>query len=550
MKKDVIYVDIEDDITSIIDKVKAAGASIVALVPPKRIGVLQSVVNLKLLQKAAKTATKTVVLITNDQALSALAAGVAMPVAKNLQSKPEIPEITALDVDDEDIINGDELPVGDLAQTAPAAATPTPAPKVTPPSTPTPPPSRSVTPMAASAAKNAPKKGPRVPNFEIFRKNVFLFVAIGVVLLAGLIWAIFFAPHATVTITAKTNAVNINQQLNLVPNGTLDAAQKVLPAIVQQTKKTNSVDFDATGKKEVGEKATGTVSFENAGGDSVTIPAGTQATTNAGLVFLTNTSVTVPKATLTFGNECGADHLCPGTSTTGVTAIGPGTKYNGATGSVSGGFNGATGALTNPTSGGTDRTATVVSQDDIDKAKGQLTAQDTEQIKKELKKQFKGDVIIIEESFKADAADPVSSPKVGEEATAKAKLTAETTYTLVGVMRSDLKSVFNTYLKTQINSDDQKIYADGDEAVNFSQFQPADKNYTVKVQADGQVGPKIDDAALKPQLVGKRAGEIQQMVNGIQGVEDVDTKFSPFWVTTAPGANKITIKFVLKNDAN
>ena len=47
MKKDVIYIDIEDDITTIIEKVKEAATSIVALVPPKRVGVLQSIVNLK-----------------------------------------------------------------------------------------------------------------------------------------------------------------------------------------------------------------------------------------------------------------------------------------------------------------------------------------------------------------------------------------------------------------------------------------------------------------------------------------------------------------------
>jgi len=264
-------------------------------------------------------------------------------------------------------------------------------------------------------------------------------------------------------------------------------------------------------------------------------------------VFVTNSAVTVPKATLTFGNECGPDHLCPGTATIGVTAEAPGTKYNGATGSVSGSFGGATGAFTGATSGGTDRTATVVSQSDIDKAKEQLASQDSEKIKKELKKQFKGDVIIIDESFKADTGTPVSTPGVGGEAT-RAKLTSETTYTLVAVNRAELKKVLNAYLKTQINESDQKIYADGDESANFSQFEPAGNNYTVRIQTDGSVGPKIDDAALKPQLVGKRAGEIQQLVDGVQGVEDVQTQFSPFWVTTAPDANKITIKFVLKND--
>lgn len=50
--KAVIYIDTEDDITAIIDRVKAAKSDIVALVPPKRTGVLQSVVNLKLLRRA------------------------------------------------------------------------------------------------------------------------------------------------------------------------------------------------------------------------------------------------------------------------------------------------------------------------------------------------------------------------------------------------------------------------------------------------------------------------------------------------------------------
>jgi hypothetical protein len=157
---------------------------------------------------------------------------------------------------------------------------------------------------------------------------------------------------------------------------------------------------------------------------------------------------------------------------------------------------------------------------------------------------------VINESFKADAGDPTSAPKSGEQANGKAKLTAETTYTLVGVKRSDLKSNYDAYLKAQLTGkEDQKVYASGDNASQFSQFNVIDGGYTVSVSADAQVGPKIDDAALKPQLVGKRSGEIQQQLSGIEGVENVDTSFSPFWVTKAPGANKITIKFLLKNDA-
>ncbi|MBH1980895.1 hypothetical protein I8H89_05245, partial [Candidatus Saccharibacteria bacterium] len=122
MNKDVIYIDVEDDVTAIIGKVKDSKEKVVALVPPKRTGVLQSAVNLRILQRTAKNAGKHIVLITNDQSLIPLAAGASIPVAKNLQSKPEIPEIAALKVDDDDdIIDGSQLPVGEHAATAAAS---------------------------------------------------------------------------------------------------------------------------------------------------------------------------------------------------------------------------------------------------------------------------------------------------------------------------------------------------------------------------------------------------------------------------------------------
>ena len=70
----LIYIDTDDDVTSIVSKIKAAKETVVALVPPKRIGVLQSAVNLKLLQRAAKLAHKRLSIVTLDKALTNLAA--------------------------------------------------------------------------------------------------------------------------------------------------------------------------------------------------------------------------------------------------------------------------------------------------------------------------------------------------------------------------------------------------------------------------------------------------------------------------------------------
>ena len=51
--KDTIYIDIDDEITAIIDKLRGSSAKVVAFVLPKRATTLQSIVNMKLLKRAA-----------------------------------------------------------------------------------------------------------------------------------------------------------------------------------------------------------------------------------------------------------------------------------------------------------------------------------------------------------------------------------------------------------------------------------------------------------------------------------------------------------------
>ncbi|MGH7237551.1 MAG: hypothetical protein ACREGF_03385, partial [Candidatus Saccharimonadales bacterium] len=132
--KDVIYLDVDDEITSIIDKVRSSKQKIVALVLPKRATMLQSSVNMKLLKRASDQAKKQLVLITTEASLLPLAGLVGLYAARNLQSKPEIPAATAVgnapDMDQLLTINEAEpsefnpaaaadKPIGDLAAAEP-----------------------------------------------------------------------------------------------------------------------------------------------------------------------------------------------------------------------------------------------------------------------------------------------------------------------------------------------------------------------------------------------------------------------------------------------
>lgn len=544
MNKDVIYIDIEDDITGIIGKVKDAGTKIVALVPPKRIGILQSVVNLKLLQKAANEADKRVVLITSDHSLTALAAGVKIPVAKNLQSRPEVPQISAPQEAEDEIINGKELPVGDVAKSLGTAAAggsvaedisknvdlndvtqtpPKPMPK-----------------KLDQVSKVVGKAKMGIPNFNKFRKMFFIFGGLGVALIVFLVWALVFAPHATVTINAKTTNVDIQKPLVLRTDvGSSDTKNGVIKPVVQQLKKSVANEFTATGTKDIGNPAKGTMTVSNgANSDPITVPAGTTFAGADGHNFSSDTGLTVPGAKVQNGA------IQPGTATVSVTAAAIGPDYNVAAQNYSvQGFSGL-GASGAAMAGGTKQTVTVVAQADVDKAKSQLATQDVNAAKTELKKQFGPDLQVIEESFTADQSAPTVSPDVGQQAQT-AKLTVETTYTYLAIARADVKAILTGAVNDAMQGKaDQQTYSLGDSSVAFQNFQKADTNsFTTRLVTTGYIGPKFDTKQLASQLVGKRFGEIQAIISPISGVSSVDVAFSPFWVTNVSSADKIDIKF-------
>ena len=562
MNKDVIYIDVDDDVTAIIGKIKKAKEKIVAVVPPKRAGTLQSAVNLRLLDRMAKADKKQLVLITNNAALIALAANSQIPVAKNLQSKPEIAEIAAITVDDsDDIIDGSNLPVGDHADTIKVndgtragstavrsdvvdslnidgeSVTDEPA----------------VVGAASYGAAKAAKSGKgkvKIPNFDIFRKKLFAAIGLGVLLVGLLVWMFVFAPAATVIVTAATTPSPVSASVKLGGTAATDFKAGVVKSISQSEKKDDTIAFDATGTGKVGEKSKGTVNFRNYEQASpVTIPAGTVIKAN-GNNYITLEAATAP---------------APGFMTEGVSpsvnieASDVGAGYDTASGTVfsvtgHGSTSGSTyfkAVATSAIAGGSSRDVKVVSQADIDQATGQLVGKSTDAVKKALVAKFKNGEKVIDSSFTVDRAAAVSAPAVNAEAAnGKATLTIATTYTIHAIASADLESYLKSSLGSQItDNNNQKIYDTGIKNAGLSNFNKEGETMTVAVTATGQIGPKIDEAQIKEQVKGKIYGEVQSTLQQINGIKDVDVKFSYFWVRTVPNnTSKINIQFQVQNE--
>lgn len=529
MKKDVVYIDIEDDITAIIDKVKASKAGIIALVPPKRSGVLQSVVNMKLLERSARDAKKKLVLITNEDSLLALAGGLDMHVAKNLQSKPYVPDFSELEQADGDaVISGDDLKLeASPAQEPKSSKEESEAPK------------EKLSKKKSKDIKPIAKKKIKVPNFDRFRKKVVLGGALLLILLIGGWFALVQMPKATIALQAQTSRIDTEFDFTIAANLTEDDFEALrFKAVAKEVKKTVSETFSATGEENVGEKASGLMTIQNCDSSkSVSIPSGTRFTSTGGLVFVMGESVSVPGGT--FG---GGGCTSPGEVTIEVTANEAGDNYNLAAGStykVSGQSTLITG-YGGKMSGGTTEIAKVISQEDVDAAAQKLSAND-EDARQELSAMFGESMIAFPETFTLAKTDPTSEPAVGEKA-AEGAVSAQYIYTMLGIERETLVKAVETFQNDRITDDQQSIYNNGiDEATFQHVSSQSNSDMTLKIRANGFVGPQFDIEKIAQDISGKRYSEVVESLERLPGVNNVDVSFSPFWVNKAPKASKIDI---------
>lgn len=514
-KKEVIYIDVEDDITAILEKVNEAKASIVALVPPKRSQVLQSAVNLKLLKKSAAKSKKRIVLISSDPALIPLAGLVSVHIAKNLQSRPEIPPAPANEPDATIIEEEPGLDKSKAMDEIPEE------PKID-----------------NKKAKKKDDKNVKVPNFNKFRKRlIFGGMGLAIILIAWL-FAFVILPKADIRIVAKTSDLDHNFAFSMDTSiEESDMEKKVLVGKAETVKKTLSEDFKATGEKNVGEKSKGTITVTNNCYNPGKIAQGTSFTSNSGLVFVSTEQVPVPDAVPNAGS-CDA----PSTVDVPVVARKGGDQYNLApTGySVAGISGDDLSGFGSQMSGGTNKVVKVVTEEDVNSASNALLERDNNEIIDELQESFGEDVFIIQDTLRISHSDPTSEPKVGEEAE-EGKVSAEFTFKLIGVDKSELDEILRKSEQEQISASEQTILDSGINDAQTAIIDGAGSVKNIELTTTAQVGPEFDEEALAKEVEKKRFGEARTALEAKTGVESVEITLSPSWVFSLPKASKINI---------
>jgi hypothetical protein len=588
MNKDVIYIEPEDDITDIIAKVKNAKTKIVALVPPKKAGVLRSVVNFKLIAKTALQHNKTVVLISTDENLVKFAQSVKMPVAKSLSSKPQLAtddEAEFGDADEEsDIIEEEPEPETSTSKSekkdvksdhekfhkddkkAEVVKAKKSEEVVT---------EDEIDEEADTDKKVAKKKtNQKVPNIKKYRTQIIIGSVFAVIMVVVLVWAFAFAPAAKVVVHVRTSDQGFSETIKL----TTDQDKEDIDAGIfymeeKAIEKTASADFEATGEVDKGTKASGTltikrtspVSIVGNGRDAITIPVGTKFTYN-GLTYVSTAASTLRavdgkdfdtdtcKVSTSLVATC--DLAKDVTTTVKIEAIENGDKYN--MGAVNSGWtasiSGATPTSSAAISGGTSKIVKIVSEDDLAAAEENLDITGESDAKKELIDENSDDAIVIKSSFNIENGQLSSSPALGEEVNGdtKPKVTKKTTYKVYTVSRDAVSQYIEKTVEEGLGDDTRTVYATGagkDEEKVIAFFESYKNNngeYTAKLKSTVKIGPRVTPEMISEKILGQKVGQVRTMLTSINGVADVEINRSYFWVTKIPSdINKVEIEITV-----
>ena len=206
----------------------------------------------------------------------------------------------------------------------------------------------------------------KLPIGGVAGKQLKLFLLPGVVVLILLIFVCYFLFFRSAVITLSVTQKNANKTTDVTfsPTSSTDASSGTIKGTLVSVSEDGKLSTPATGKKQTGDKAKGTVTIFNNNDSPQTLSSGTVITSSNNLNYTLDQSITMASQS---GDEFTGTK--PGTTNVTVTASNFGTDYNlpSDTKFTIAGTDSIVAKNDNAFSGGTTKNITVVSADDLNK---------------------------------------------------------------------------------------------------------------------------------------------------------------------------------------
>ncbi|MBU6142015.1 hypothetical protein KGO95_02775 [Patescibacteria group bacterium] len=348
-------------------------------------------------------------------------------------------------------------------------------------------------------------------------------------------------PRADVKLIPQKTQWSYDNAINAVPGATADISTMTIPAQVFSETGNDTKPFPATGKKQVQQYATGTITIFNAySSQPQQLVATTRFMTPDGKIFRLDRSIMVPAAQIVDGN------VVASSTEAMVTADQPGPDYNigpvqlftipgfqgtpkyktfygTSSANMTGGF---TGEVAYPTPGdiaAAEKTAAADLQDAL-----------TTKLLSEVPNDFK--ILDGAQQFSLTSQTPDTTTDANGNFTILTKATA----TAIAFKESDAVSL----LENKALSANTEQYAVGTTSLTYdlarADFTKGQISFPVHFSAT--LARVMDAAALKAKIAGKSETDLKTTIFALPGLDSATISLWPFWVKTVPTSpDKITV---------
>lgn len=558
--KKVIYIEIDDEVTAVFDKVKAIKGNHVYIVVPKRSILFQSIVNLKILKRKAEDDHKKIYFITNDPNGIHLAIKIGIPVYNKTTSEGK-PALFSTELNDE------RLKITPLKASVNAVEEETPT-RLS---------ERKISiseilrktknkKVTVSKILKIEEKQKKKPKFVIVSPNRHALIALSAVSMIILLFIIYIAlPGVTVFLTPSASVLEKSVNIILADyqknKAELDThPTHMIASFSIQTKITRTLIHFSTGKKfsDKAANASGNITVINTTGNMWPLVATTRFQTNEGIVFRIQQGVNVPSATSSGPGKLKVYVVADETDALGLIVgergnIGPSKFF--LPGLKKGSQSKLYGESSEPMTGGITDYVTYVSDSDLEAAKARLKDELTREAVKELKVavQSKNELVGGEIQYvllEGESAMKIGEPKINIDKNLKGQELKEFSVAgevgVSGVYYD--KDAMLAILKDELSmkkSPQKELLRVNEESTSYRIFEWDEVNGKIKLTANikgieqFEIDPDKENGArllekIKEHIVGLNIEEAKIYIQNLPQINKVEIESWPAWSPTIP----------------
>lgn len=546
-----IYLDPDEEITSVVDSLTRLDDNEVVLVIPAGAQILQSLVNLKLLKREADNLGKHITIVTSDEIGEQLANRADLMVKEKLSEiyeKSKGLEAAEPEVESEEIQIIQRRPSKRPAKMADIVK-PMPKPSSRWPSISTDwlRPEKHTLTEPLKKSRDILERVRRRPSLSTLPSKFFIFFIGLAVVVAGLIIYLVL-PRTEIIISPRLEKIIFDLEVVGDKNiSQVDSILNKIPLQLIKVEKNQSREFPATDEEELNQKARGIITVYNEYSSSPqTLVVNTRfLSEKEGKLFRTTKTITVPGAKVEEGK------IVANAIDVEVVADQPGAEYNiGPANFTIPGFKGTAkyigfyGKLKDSMTGGFIGKVKVVSQEDLTQAIENLTKELKELAKKSLEEQIPADLQIIERALKEEIV------KTSTNAEANSRMdnfSVEIKVALQALLFNQkiLQDLVDLNVASRVAENKRPLSET--QRITWQEpvidWQKGEALLPLTIEED--VAWAVDIEILKKDLAGQNEIEVRKYLSQRPEIEKAQVSFWPFWVKRVPwqiGKIKIVVE--------